>query len=441
MSVNNKQRRAAKKRKQARGGAGRPSGAGPRPHGGTLEDRSEEAASREAFDLADLLVTAAIRRIMSRSATDAGAQARWLLSQTQPMPPTYVAQALTARLVGLTEGALQGGWSPADLGELVRRQAGEEHLPGFVALLAACPGVPAQGTARWRALVDQLGEPRRLDLHTFDALTSGLRLAALMALVPISAPTSSGRDPRRSPAPEPGPRPDSRKLAIVRALLAKAESTDHDEEAEALSAKAQELISRYALERLLEQAETTDVPDQPDVVLRRIWLDAPYVTAKSTLVHAVAVANRCRSVASDRLGFCTVIGDPRDLDGVELLVTSLLVQASSAMMRYGRQVDRRGQSRTRSFRQSFLISYAYRIGERLQQADEQAVADFGLEQRLLPVLRDQDARLEAAVHAHFPETVQKETTVSNDQGWVAGRAAADLAHLDVRDKIASGARA
>lgn len=40
-------------------------------------------------------------------------------------------------------------------------------------------------------------------------------------------------------------------LARVRSLLAKAESTDFDDEADALSAEAQELMSRYALDRAL----------------------------------------------------------------------------------------------------------------------------------------------------------------------------------------------
>ena len=42
---------------------------------------------------------------------------------------------------------------------------------------------------------------------------------------------------------------DQKVLAWVRGLLAKAESTQFPEEAEALSAKAQELMNRHAFER------------------------------------------------------------------------------------------------------------------------------------------------------------------------------------------------
>src|SRR5438552_3000516 len=69
---------------------------------------------------------------------------------------------------------------------------------------------------------------------------------------------------------------------------------------------------------------------------------------------------------------------PADLDAVELLFTSLLVQANAAMIRAGGKKDEYGRSRTRSFRQSFLVPYAIRIGERLAEAtghaEQEAVA-------------------------------------------------------------------
>jgi hypothetical protein len=67
-----------------------------------------------------------------------------------------------------------------------------------------------------------------------------------------------------------------------------------------------------------------------------------------------------------------VVGFQADLDAVELLFTSLLVQANAAMLQAGAKRDAYGQSRTRAFHQSFLIAYATRIGERLSQATEHA---------------------------------------------------------------------
>jgi hypothetical protein len=209
---------------------------------------------------------------------------------------------------------------------------------------------------------------------------------------------------------------DEKKLSRVRALLAKAESSSFPEEAEALSAKAQELMTRHALDRVLVEAG----PELP--ASRRIWLDTPYVDAKSLLVHVVAQANRCRAVFDARWDFVTVVGDEDDLDAVTLLTTSLLVQATRAMI-----ADPAG--RDRAFRKSFLVSYATRVGERLDQAAEAAIAESPDPDRLLPVLASHDLAVEAAFTTLFPAVVSKSVTVRSHEGWDAGREAADRARL------------
>ena len=159
-------------------------------------------------------------------------------------------------------------------------------------------------------------------------------------------------------------------------------------------------------------------------------LDSPYLDAKSHLVAAIAAANRCRSVFHPDLGFVALVGDPLDLDITELLATSLLVQATRAMVAEGSHISRTGTSRTRSFRQAFLISYAARIGERLEDATSQAV-DAEANDRLLPVLADRSRVVEGTFQEMYSRTVQKSVTISNGAGWHAGRAAADRADLNV----------
>jgi hypothetical protein len=225
-------------------------------------------------------------------------------------------------------------------------------------------------------------------------------------------------------------------------LLAKAESTEFPEEAEALSAKAQELMSRYSLHQAVLDH---DLGRDPVVSGRRLWIDAPYTDAKTLLVQAVAVANRARAVWSRDPGFVTVIGVESDLDSIELLVTSLLVQANRAMLAAGRHTTRGGTSRTRSFRQSFIVSYATRIGERLQTASSSATAELDAQLqraepaaagRLLPVLAARADATEELTERLFPTTVQRSVSASNAAGWTAGRAAADLAQLDLRGALA-----
>ncbi len=97
-------------------------------------------------------------------------------------------------------------------------------------------------------------------------------------------------------------------------------------------------------------------------------MDSPYEAAKADLLSMVATVNHCRTVWHKSLGLSTVLGFPGDLDAVELLFGSLLVQAGAAMGRAGPHRDDAGPAGTRSFRQSFLASYARRISERLAEA-------------------------------------------------------------------------
>ena len=246
---------------------------------------------------------------------------------------------------------------------------------------------------------------------------------------------------RHRQEPAPVGEAEQKALARVRALLAKAESTEFPDEAEALSAKAQELMSRYALHQAVLEHDDGRAPVASG---RRIWLDAPYTDAKALLVQEVAEANRVRMVWAGQLGFATVVGLAADLDAVELLTTSLLVQASRAMLAAGRHTTRTGTSRTKSFRQSFLIAYATRVGERLADASSTAVAEVGAElgqetqqaeSRLLPVLAARSHATDELTEQLFPSVTRRGLGVSNHAGWTAGRAAAGLAQFGVRGSI------
>ena len=347
------------------------------------------------------------------------------------------AEVLRRQLAGHVADVVRAGWTPHDLGQIVRRRLDGRHVPALVAALSAEADrhPPVTVADEWRRELRALGRGWAID-GSAAGLRAGFDLCALLAVLPpvtvvLPAPGQATR------VTGPVAAPSSRQLARVRSLLAKAESTAYDEEAEALSAKAQELISKYALDQILDgdegqQSERTD----GSVVPRRLWIDAPYVLAKAHLVNAVARANRCRCVVVEDLGFSTLIGMPADVDWVELLSTSLLVQADRAVLRCGRQFDLRGTSRTRSFRRAFLIAYAQRIGERLRMVSDRATdaaeRRAGPGNALVPLLAERSRQVDAAYMEWFPRTVARDTTISNRDGWASGRAAADQAVLDPR---------
>lgn len=385
-----------------------------------------------------------------------------LLAELDAAHPRRVDQESEALLDRLLATAWAGGWQPSDLVELARRRRPESRAMLIDAMAAEVVKHPASTVdPRWRAQLDQLGaqvwwQPDRPRLPQWARRHGLLRPAALSGLIglaglllalpklplllpPPGTATGADRAVARAGRFNEVDEVDEKVLARIRALLAKAESTDFPEEAEALSSKAQELMARFSLDRTLVEASgrgDQSVGTRP--LARRIWLDAPYVSAKIHLVSVVASANRCRTVFTPDLGFTTVLGDDVDLRMVELLATSLLLQANRAMLRAGRRSDGRGQSRTRSFRQSFLISYATRIGERLRDtaaATEQA-ADTAAGGRLLPALAKRDEKVQALVQELFPRLTHRDVRISNREGWAAGRTAADLANLDARRAIA-----
>ncbi|MFG2903633.1 DUF2786 domain-containing protein [Kitasatospora sp. NPDC048286] len=348
------------------------------------------------------------------------------------------------------------GWRPADLVRVVRRELKPVHLALAVDLIAA-EGRRHPAAALDRRWLEQLRELEaevwwsgdeeylgaftdRHRLDRFALATAVLELLRTWGRLPPIAPVGPAPGqavrPQRS-APAAG---EPRMLARIRALLAKAESTEYPEEAEALTAKAQQLMAQHSIDEALLAVDGTD-RDTPAAL--RIGVDNPYEGPKTMLLDAVAAANRCRVVWAKEFGFCTVVGFDGDLDGVELLYTSLLVQATHAMNKAGSRRD----SRSKAFRQSFLVAYAARIRERLTAATERATSaaaagrhlrEDGTEEqllpdeRLLPVLAARSEAVDEEVGRLFPKLVSQRVRVSDGVGWAAGRAAADRATLHGR---------
>ena len=124
-------------------------------------------------------------------------------------------------------------------------------------------------------------------------------------------------------------------LDKVRKLLAKAEDPAcTPAEAEAFTAKAAELIAKYGVDAAL-LAESD--PERDPVGDRVVDVPAPYATEKCTLLSEVATELRCRAVRRLRRGSAGkefsmhLFGHAADLERVEVLFTSLLVQASLAL--------------------------------------------------------------------------------------------------------------
>ena len=373
-----------------------------------------------------------------------------MAEQLAALDPVVDADGIVERIgIDLLANLWGHGWQPADAVHVVRRQGSARTARLAVAwVLRQADETDAHTRApeEWRDQLTALADEgtrqsgpqslvtqwaRREGIGGAAAWRDVLSIVAQWAyVIPLAElcppPSRWGRAGARGPSTR---HVDPRMLGRIRGLLAKAESTEFPEEAEALTAKAQQLMTRYAVDTAVLDAEAgRSLADE--VRARRVYLLQPYAEAKVQLLAAVAAANGVRSVWHDDLGMATVVGLPIDLELTELLFTSLSIQATRAMTATGRA----GSSRTRSvsFRRSFLLSYAQRIGERLQDARESGTAEAEAVSgtALVPVLTARDDAIDAAVAGLFPNLRSIKSRISDAQGWHAGRLAAE--HADLR---------
>lgn len=125
---------------------------------------------------------------------------------------------------------------------------------------------------------------------------------------------------------------NAKMLERVRALLAKAESTTFPEEADAFRAKADELMTQYAIDQwMVDAAEAGRFvraePERRD--FSRSWVGSKFRDDLFSMF--VAVAEHCRCVVGYRGSHgreIPVYGLASDLDYLDLLYTTLLVEVA-----------------------------------------------------------------------------------------------------------------
>ncbi|WCO68522.1 DUF2786 domain-containing protein [Iamia majanohamensis] len=366
------------------------------------------------------------------------------------LDPDAVQDAARPLLEGAVAGAWAHGWQPSELAWHVGRVG---TAAGGELLVAAVRADAARLTAadldpRWADQLAALGvevddeagpaDPRWL-AEAWAGLADpagavGGAVAALGALPPLQVLLPVPGRPDVAVEAVAGPAGtegiDAKVLERVRALLAKAEATTFEAEAQAFTAKAHELMTRHSVEHAVVAGAGAGRRSRP--VARRLRLDDPYADAKALLVQVVAEASRCRAVQHTGVQMSTVVGFESDIAAVEVLFTSLLVQAQTALQELAGQTEAGSRERTRGFRSSFLTGFAHRIGQRLDATGEAAVAEVDRDRggALLPVLAERAAEVDDELAQLFPRVRTKRGSGPADGlGYRAGTAAAERADL------------
>jgi hypothetical protein len=217
-------------------------------------------------------------------------------------------------------------------------------------------------------------------------------------------------------------------LDRVRKLLAKAENDGcTPAEAEALTAKAAELMARYGIDRAL------------------LGTLHPGAAVKAHLLSGLAAALRCQCVLLNRRdpgSRVHVFGYQSDLDRLDMLFTSLLVQMHRAL---AQQVVPGVHGHAKAWRRSYMLGFSSAAVGRVRAAEEAAVSHAsGGERPGQPgtalVLADRALVVKAQVRQAYPRTRQVKTTYTGS-GYQSGHRDGQSADIGGKRMGASAGRA
>jgi hypothetical protein len=223
-------------------------------------------------------------------------------------------------------------------------------------------------------------------------------------------------------------------LDRVRKLLAKAEAEGvTPPEAQALTAKAAELMARYGIDRALLAAARpeTDAPGS-----RLVDLDNPWKRVKAHLLCGLGAALRCQCILlTTKTGLRVhMFGYDSDIERTDVLYTSVLIQMSHGLATAA-VPDR---ASPRAWRRSWLLGFGAAVIGRVKEAEQAAAARAGQAppaaetgKSTALVLADRSLVIRAAVQREYPVTRQARTTYSGT-GYGAGYEKGQRADLGTR---------
>jgi Protein of unknown function (DUF2786) len=221
-------------------------------------------------------------------------------------------------------------------------------------------------------------------------------------------------------------------LEKVRKLLAKAEAEGvTPPEAEALTAKAAELMARYGIDKA-RLAATQPSTDQ--LANRKITVENPWTDVKSHLLGGIFQAMRCQVILigkRDGKQQIHIFGFTSDLDRAEMLYTSLLVQMALGL---AAQFVPGSGGRAKTWRRSWMLGFATAVTGRVKAAEARAADQADAEDRAAGgrstalVLADRSLAVKNALRQQYPRTRSVRMTYSGS-GYSGGHAAGQRADI------------
>jgi len=218
----------------------------------------------------------------------------------------------------------------------------------------------------------------------------------------------------------------------IEALMRKAESTEFDEEREALLAKADEFILRYQIEHAQLFLNEDIRVRKEEVEMQDIYTDNPWEPFKGLLLHYIAQHYNCKTVKYPRYSgrrLRKIVGFPSDIEIVKVMWNSLCTQALVMAARDMRTMKPKLEH-GKTWKVNYLDSFAIGINRRLTEMRNMNKKEMGLDD-FLPVLAKREEEVEEKYEELFPN-LSKGTAITrqfSSSGMSAGYNASKRADI------------
>lgn len=194
--------------------------------------------------------------------------------------------------------------------------------------------------------------------------------------------------------------------AKVAALLAKAEATDNDNEAQAYYAKAAGLMLQHSIDQALIDAHTKGYdPEKP--AKHDIWVGGTHALIRlngAAWIGDAAFGDALKYSRSGRLAYApeqfnantkgyrlTTYGFAADFEAFQTLWNSIDLQAASSLRKYNKGLRQSGIPGSSATSRSYLMGYFTGVIEKIQASKEEVMEQVSTEGAL--VLRNREAEV------------------------------------------------
>lgn len=219
---------------------------------------------------------------------------------------------------------------------------------------------------------------------------------------------------------------DSKKLTLIKQMLAKAESTT-PEEAEALTEAAEKLMIKHGINQAMIDARRAADSKPEEMTTARVTFTGNYAAYQVRGMAAAASAFGTIQVLMQKKGKrdtdLILIGYESDVNQIKMLVESLILQSVVAMREWWKNYPERNYLTTQQgtmARRQFFASFGYGAADRIKGSLRTATAETTGSEL---ALRDRGQAAAAHMNSLFPRTRRGAGVQGSFHGASEGREA------------------